>query len=74
MKTIEREKKARILPFKKNEPFEADQNVSEVTRDLFSETWRSYLDQISMAAVKLDPEMELQEEKSKPKRVKLKVL
>lgn len=47
-------KKARILPFKKTSTFENVQNVSEVTRNLFSDTWHSYLDQVSMVAVKFD--------------------
>lgn len=29
---------------------------SEVARDLFAETWRSYLDEVNMAAVKLNKE------------------
>jgi DNA-binding transcriptional regulator GbsR (MarR family) len=53
MSESKREKKARILPFNTKE-FDSDQDVSEVTRTLFTDAWAAYLDQTSMAALKLD--------------------
>ncbi len=75
MRKNKQEKCARILPFKKKMDLSGDQNVTEVTRSLFTETWKSYLDQTSMAALKLDhsiqPEME---EETNSKKAKLTIV
>lgn len=70
MNESKREKNARILPFK-NKAIEDEMNVSEVTRNLFTDAWQTYLDQTSMAAVKLgrsiksNPKKELGAKKAK---------
>ena len=75
MKKSKREKKARILPIKSKSKTEKIQNVSEVTRSLFSDAWRSYLDQVSMAAVKLDQDVRRESElNTKKKQIKLTIV
>ena len=54
MNTFKQEKKARILTLNKHFNDENEQTISEVTRSLFTDAWRSYLDQTSMGAVKLE--------------------
>lgn len=63
MKKSKQETNARIIPFKKSHATHEADDVSEVTRSLFSDTWRTYLDQVSMAAIKLDPSPESTEHK-----------
>ena len=53
MNTPKEEKKARILTLNTRLVSDNEQTISEVTRNLFSDAWRSYLDQTSMAAVKV---------------------
>ena len=75
MKTNERENKARILPFRKKDQDVSEQNVSEVTRNLFSDAWKSYLDQSSMAAIKLDQSIQTKkEEEAETKKAKLTIV
>jgi hypothetical protein len=55
MKKSKQGNKARILPLKKQREFEVDHDeVTAVTRSLFTETWNSYVDQVYTAAVKLE--------------------
>lgn len=50
MKTSKQGNNARILPLKKQREIEADhEEVTAMTRSLFSETWNSYVDQASTA-------------------------
>ncbi len=75
MKKSKRENKARILPFTKTVKLEGDKNISEITRNLFSETWHSYLDQVSMVALKLENELHhKKEEQPITKRHKLRTI
>jgi len=75
MKNKKQENRTNILPFKKSHSFESDKDASEVARDLFSETWRAYLDQVSMAAIKLDSEPIVNdEEEIDAQTVKLKIV
>ena len=53
MNTPKEEKKARILTLNTRLVSDNEQTISEVTRNLFSDAWRSYLDQTSMAAIKV---------------------
>lgn len=53
MNTLKEEKKARILTLNNHLVSDNEQTISEVTRNLFSDAWRSYLDQTSMAAIKV---------------------
>ena len=53
MNTLKEEKKARILTLKNHLVSDNEKSISEVTRNLFSDAWRSYLDQTSMAAIKV---------------------
>ena len=53
MNTHKEEKKARILTLNNHSVNDNKQTISEVTRNLFSDAWRSYLDQTSMEAVKV---------------------
>lgn len=50
MKKLKPEDNARILQFSGKQ--HSDVSTSEVTRDLFSDTWHNYLDQVEMTAVK----------------------
>lgn len=68
------ENKARILPFNKKIDTESDQTISEVTRNLFSDAWRSYLDQTSMAAIKIDEAANPTEEKVIVEKPKLTII
>ncbi|MBO6794466.1 MAG: hypothetical protein JJ895_11185 [Balneolaceae bacterium] len=55
MKQLKQGNKARILSLKKQREIETDhEEVTAVTRSLFSETWHSYVDQASTAAIKYD--------------------
>lgn len=54
MNTHKEEKKARILTLNNHSANDNKQTISEVTRNLFSDAWKSYLDQTSMAAVKVE--------------------
>ena len=53
MNTLKEEKKARILTLNNHLVSDNEKSISEVTRNLFSDAWRSYLDQTSMAAIKV---------------------
>ena len=53
MNTLKEEKKARILTLNNHLVSDNEKTISEVTRNLFSDAWRSYLDQTSMAAIKV---------------------
>ena len=53
MNTFKEEKKARILTLNNHLVSDNEKSISEVTRNLFSDAWRSYLDQTSMAAIKV---------------------
>ena len=53
MNTHKEEKKARILTLNNHLVSDNEKSISEVTRNLFSDAWRSYLDQTSMAAIKV---------------------
>jgi hypothetical protein len=53
MNTLKEEKKARILTLNNQLVSDNEKSISEVTRNLFSDAWRSYLDQTSMAAIKV---------------------
>jgi len=56
MKKSEREHKLYLIPGKKpkiEHPLDyksVKSNISEITRSLFSDTWRSYLDEVYMVA------------------------
>jgi DNA-binding transcriptional regulator GbsR (MarR family) len=56
MKKSEREHKLYLIPGKKpktEHPLDyksVKSNISEITRNLFSDTWRSYLDEVYMVA------------------------
>lgn len=45
--------KANILELAQKKSVEEIMRSSEVTRSLFSETWRVYLDEVSMVSVKM---------------------
>ena len=53
MNTLKEEKKARILTLNNHLVSDNEKSISEVTRNLFCDAWRSYLDQTSMAAIKV---------------------
>ncbi len=53
MNTLKEEKKARILTLNNHLVSDNEKSISEVTRNLFSDAWRSYLDQTSMVAIKV---------------------
>jgi hypothetical protein len=53
MNTLKEEKKARILTLNNQLVSDNEKSISEVTRNLFSDAWRSHLDQTSMAAIKV---------------------
>ena len=54
MDKVKAPKNARILPFKTETLGSEDFEVSEVTRDIFSRVWNSYIDEPTMACVKLE--------------------
>ncbi len=55
MKQIKQGNKARILSLKKQREKETDhEEITALTRSLFSETWHSFVDQASTAAIKYD--------------------
>jgi len=54
MKKSKPESKARIHTLTTRNATKEVADASEMTRRLFTDTWRSYLDQVQMAAVKLN--------------------
>ncbi len=75
MKKSKREKAARILSLKKKKIAGNKEKMSEITRSLFTETWRTYMDQVSMAAMKLDHDLHSQsKDKAESKPVKLSIV
>lgn len=54
MKKSKPESKARIHTLRTSKATDEVTDASEMTRRLFTDTWRSYLDQVQMAAVKLN--------------------
>ena len=53
MKKSKTESKAKILQLAQKKSVEEIKHSSEVARSLFSETWRSYLDEVNMVSVKM---------------------
>lgn len=53
MKKSKIERKARILYLKSKVKTTDKARSSEVARNLFSETWRSYLDEVHMVSIKM---------------------
>lgn len=54
MKKSKPEINARIHQLTNSPDTESELSTSEVTRSLFSDTWHNYLDQVQMAAVKIN--------------------
>lgn len=53
MKKSKPETNAKLLHLKSNTKASSAANVSEVTRLLFSETWKNYLDDVTMVSMKV---------------------
>jgi hypothetical protein len=50
------QKRAKILPFKSGKEDTSNSvEVSETTRDIFSETWRLFIDEPTLTAIKMEP-------------------
>lgn len=72
MKKSKTESKAKILYLSTKRKKKETDSPSEVARSLFSETWRSYLDEVNMVAVKMKKEKEAKSDNSKsPVRLSL---
>lgn len=72
MKKSKKGIKTKILPLEaKRRVRSKTKNISEVTRSLFAETWRNYLDEVSMVSIKVK-EKGTKGAKSLKKEVKLK--
>ena len=68
----ESKKKSNILYLATAKKNRNDQSSSDVARSLFSETWRSYLDEVNMVAVNMNKEKENKIDKTKgPMRISL---
>lgn len=72
MKKSKIEGKARILYLKSRGKTADAVRSSEVARTLFSETWRSYLDEVNMVSINMKKEKETKIDNSKkPLRLSL---
>lgn len=54
MGNLTKPKAARILRFKSRNQKDGDVSVSEVTRSIFADTWRAYVDEPTLAVIKFE--------------------